>query len=294
MKEVLYHGAYVPPEWIAAHGMTPVRLRLHATECESNRAGVCPYAAALLRGVQGIQDELVVLGQSCDQVRRVSELIGQEAKGDPAAPSPSGNLFMLYVPAVQSSATRDLYRAELARLSAFLIARGGAAPVMHASPAAPAWTTRRHTASTQSVRIAVMGGHLLTEHEALYRAIESLGGAIVLDGMEGGERTVPLLGQSKDHCDPLEKLTAAYFDRIPDISRHPNDALCEWLVERVRNARVQGIVFCSYTGCDLWRAGQRRLAGCAGVPSLFVELGCERHLTGRTLMRIEAFLESLA
>ena len=50
MKKVAYCHPFVPPEWIAAHGLRPRWLPCGAGEAPavSVRRGVCPVAAALL------------------------------------------------------------------------------------------------------------------------------------------------------------------------------------------------------------------------------------------------------
>ena len=44
--KVAYTSSFVPPEWIAAHGFTPVRVR--PTSEPVARAGACPFAEAFL------------------------------------------------------------------------------------------------------------------------------------------------------------------------------------------------------------------------------------------------------
>ena len=51
----------------------------------------------------------------------------------------------------------------------------------------------------------------------IFDLIEQLGGRVVLDGTEGGERTMPArFDPERVREDPLGELVRAYFDTIPD------------------------------------------------------------------------------
>jgi hypothetical protein len=159
MNAVGWCNPFVPTEWIAAHGLRPVRLRLHPTERLTR--GVCPYAGALMdaalasgshapRGnppvptlrVQsgttaaaepgvptrsvGTRDCAVsdvsglVLTTTCDQMRYVAAMLEQRGNRP---------VFLLNVPSTwQTPAARRLYLDELRRLGTFLVSLGGRAP----------------------------------------------------------------------------------------------------------------------------------------------------------------------
>lgn len=124
MKTVLYDSPFVPPEWIAAHRLQPVRVLpvlSHDRPGAIPRDGVCPYARAFLTTVNSSPAEAAIFATSCDQMRRASELVERQS-GEKRA-------FLLHVPTTwQTDTARQLYTAELERLGHFLVSLGGRAP----------------------------------------------------------------------------------------------------------------------------------------------------------------------
>ena len=96
--------------------------------------------------------------------------------------------------------------------------------------------------------------------ESLLDLIETVGGRVVLDATETGERTLPApFRVERLEADPLDELVAAYFDAIPDVFRRPNDRLYAWLGQEVAARDVRGLLVRRYVWCDLWHA---ELRGC--------------------------------
>jgi benzoyl-CoA reductase/2-hydroxyglutaryl-CoA dehydratase subunit BcrC/BadD/HgdB len=121
MKTVVYNSPFVPPEWIAAHGLRPLRMRPRAASAAAAPAlaGMCPLARAMLGEVISGGGDAAVFATTCDQMRRIA---GLAAAG--AAP-----VFLMNVPATwQTPAAARLYRDELRRLGRWLVEQGGAAP----------------------------------------------------------------------------------------------------------------------------------------------------------------------
>ena len=112
---------------------------------------------------------------------------------------------------------------------------------------------------------------------------------------ETGQRTLPppLVHEAvRQH--PLEALADAYFLGIPDVFRRPDDRLYEWLAGEIASRGVRGLLLRRYVWCDLWHAQWRRLAEWSPVPVLEIDVaGEDQGLPGRTLARLEAFLETL-
>ena len=181
MRTVLHVGPHVPVEWIAAHGLTPRRLVLHVDRNGACQAGICPHAQAVLHEARSLGGMLLVLAETCDQMRRAAAMLSLETERD--------GFFLFHVPSTQGPAAVQLYRDECLRLTRFLLRSGGTLPRQD-MPFQPA-TELRRSAGTRGVPIAVIGGPLLAEHETLFAVIEQLGGAVVVDGMEGGERSGP-------------------------------------------------------------------------------------------------------
>jgi benzoyl-CoA reductase/2-hydroxyglutaryl-CoA dehydratase subunit BcrC/BadD/HgdB len=124
--------------------------------------------------------------------------------------------------------------------------------------------------------------------------IERAGGRIVLNATEWGERTLPRpFHRARVRNGPFEELADAYF-AIPDVFRRPNDSCHEYLRREMTARQVRGVVFRRYVWCDLWHAELARLKAWSPVPVLDLDVGqSESSAEGRTVGRIEAFLETL-
>ncbi|HUT92974.1 MAG TPA: 2-hydroxyacyl-CoA dehydratase family protein [Thermoguttaceae bacterium] len=324
MDNVGYFSPFVPPEWIAAHGVRPVWLTLDRTTAHTHDAthrGICPCAAALVANAMSkTTPEALVLTTVCDQMRYASAYL--DTRGDVPA-------FLLNVPSTwQSPQARRLYREELERLGRFLVQVGGRKPTDRqldsmieryddrrtaALKLRPETSARRWaemlvdlrgdlTSGTveggaeqtaEGIPLGVIGGPLPAEDDAFLDLVAQAGGRIVVDASEGGERTLPALVDRRHlKDDPLDELVRIYFDTIPDVFRRPNTRLYEWLGEHLSAHSVRGIILRRYPFCDLWHAELYRLRQWSDVPVLDVDVATgEEGESSRTLGRIEAFLE---
>jgi benzoyl-CoA reductase/2-hydroxyglutaryl-CoA dehydratase subunit BcrC/BadD/HgdB len=145
------------------------------------------------------------------------------------------------------------------------------------------------------IPLAVVGGPLVEDDYWLFDLAERAGGRVVLDGTEGGERTLPAPFDHRRMAeDPLEELANAYFLNIPDVFRRPNDALYDWLGQHLAARNVRGILFRRYVWCDLWHGEFHRLKAWSPVPVLEIDVNhFDRGAAGRATARVEAFLEML-
>ena len=120
MNAVAYCHPFVPPEWIAAHGLRPCWLPCRAGDEPAVwvRRGVCPVAAARLDDFAGeLPAEAVVLTTTCDQIRYAAALLQHRG---------TLPVFLMHVPRTwQTAAVRTFYREELSRLGRFLVGCGG-------------------------------------------------------------------------------------------------------------------------------------------------------------------------
>ncbi len=321
---IVYRSPFVPAEWIAAHGLTPCRLvptgqeRLPHAIPETE--GLCPFVRCFL-------DEAVTTGDAmiattfCDQVRRAVE----------AAPrTPDRPVFLMHLPTTWQTATAQaLYRKELLRFSRFLEKLGGQpptadalrdamlgydaerrrlttlAPSLAASRAARAYAAFFATGKApqsvdaggtgeHGVPIALLGGPLCTKDHELLDVLEEAGGAVVLDGTETGERTLPAAFDRRAmRDDPFAALCDAYFGQIPDAFRRPNTLLYQWLDRLLPERGAEGVLLIRYVWCDTWHAEVSRLKDWLGIPLLDVDLTAEPP-GKRTRTRIQAFVESLS
>ncbi len=135
MNAVAYCHPFVPPEWIAAHGLRPCWLPCRAGDEPAAwvRRGVCPVAAGRLDDFTGELPagtmsgtmypwswSAVVLTTTCDQIRYAAAMLQHLGRLP---------VFLLHVPRTwQTAAVRAFYREELNRLGRFLVGRGGTSP----------------------------------------------------------------------------------------------------------------------------------------------------------------------
>jgi benzoyl-CoA reductase/2-hydroxyglutaryl-CoA dehydratase subunit BcrC/BadD/HgdB len=139
VSTVVYSSPFVPAEWIAAHGLRPLRLRPGAGAASLGPVmGMCPYARAFVGDVASgaAAPAGTVLTTTCDQMRRAAEWLA--LGGGPP-------VFLMNVPATwQTPASARLYRDELQRLGRFLVRLGGAAPSReHLADTMEAYDARR-------------------------------------------------------------------------------------------------------------------------------------------------------
>ena len=293
MKDVLYASPFVPREWIAAHGLRP---RLVAAKALASGAppqpsvmGACHFAETFLQRAASAEASVFVTG--CDQMRRAADQV-----------APRDRVFLMNVPATwQTPAARQLYRAEIERLGAFLVGLGGVSP----SPEALAAEMRRSVRERKTVpgnrtsadadgkvSLALVGESLLPSHFDLPRLIEARGGRVALDATSDGERGQPVFPDAaRIDDDPFAAMVDGYFDGVTDIFQRPNTRLYDWLRPRIRERGIRGIVLWHYSWCDLWRAEANRLREEFRLPVLHLDAGDS--LTPSMKTRVEAFLEIL-
>jgi len=124
MKTIAYCNPFVPPEWLAAHGVQPSWMRVRFAEgrpfVHAGRA-ICPYAGVVIDEVLSeLHVSATVLTTTCDQMRYATAML--ESQSDVP-------IFLMNVPSTwQTDAVRQLYQGELERLGRFLVRLGGQTP----------------------------------------------------------------------------------------------------------------------------------------------------------------------
>lgn len=327
MKDVLYTSPYVPAEWIAAHGLRPVRISPTAGGAQGplSRQGVCSFVRCFAASADAWPDTCgIVMTTTCDQMRRARDVVAQRG----AAPA-----FLMNVPTVrQSPSSRGMYLDELKRLGDFLVGLGGAAPsdeylaevmvsfgdaraslLAHEARMRPKrlaeaimefGETGRFDAVKEDdwgespdgpVPVALVGGPLRKEDLAIFELVEESGGCIVLDASETGRAGMCRPFDRDNVRDkPLAELADAYFDGIRDISRRPNDRFYAWFTRECEHNGVHAVIVHRYIWCDLWHAEVERIRQRTGLPVLDLDVGGDESPdNGRTHTRVKAFMEML-
>lgn len=301
-ETILYSSPFVPPEWIAAHGLRPRRWLGGERKEITTPPGACAFACGLARGSAPAGAEVdtagIVFTTTCDQMRRSAEFRAEQ----------SPPRFLMNIPATwRTAAARELYREELHRFSRFLIACGGSAPppgqlvrtmnqysvqragfaLAHLSRDDSPRCAMAHPAGTRA-RVAIVGGPLRQQDHRIVELLEQAGGQIVLDASETGERCRPAAFDAQRLVnDPVEELVRAYFDTIPDVFRRPDTMLYDYLRNRLADRQVQGIVLVRHVWCDQWHAHVVRLRQTFGLPVVEIDLGAGNEHWSRTRTRLE-------
>ena len=328
MSTIVYSSAYVPPEWIASHGLRPLRYvpgGLDDSSQAAANAGRCPWARAFCEQVPRIAGTAaIVVGTICDQIRRASEQLA----GDDGPP-----VMLFNLPATwKSVGAQRLYRDELRRLGRLLERVGGTAPsltrladvmnayeqkrqrlvglmhelgarqraeaiaAIHGDETPPAEMVDHAGAehNTNAAPVALVGSAVPRHQWWIDGEVEQLGGTIALDATDYGERGLPSrFDRRLMRDDPFEAMAAAYFDSIPHAGRRPNTDLYEWLRSRLSERGIRGIIVRRCTWCDLWHAEVARLREWVAIPVLDIDFDEEAGDKGRALGRIQAFMEML-
>ena len=293
MKNVLYTCPFVPPEWIAAHGLEPMRIT-PAPPRQGMSAGVCPFAAAFIHTAAATPASGIIATTVCDQMRRSVEII--ESQCDTP-------VFLMNVPATwRSDSAMKLYRDELARLGRFLAALGGTEPaperlsemMLHYDSLRAKIRTAGENPKPKGVPLILAGGPLRSTDSEIFDLIEQAGGTVVLDATASGEMTLPArFDQERLAGDPQGELAGAYFARIPHAMRRPNNQLHEYLNREIIARGARGLIYRRYQWCDTWHAELGRLKDSLPAPVLDLVAGDDESDRAYMLTRIQAFVEML-
>jgi hypothetical protein len=320
--DVFLTSPWIPAEWIKAHGLQPRGIWTaenfqHGPEPLS--AGICAFAEAAVRFARAGTDSAVIFSTACDQMRRGF---------DTAVPGGKRRAFLFNLPATgQTAAAGQIFRFELERLGQFLLSIGGHAPspeglrqemlrsgaartrLLQSAPASAARgfaeaVARFHwdgsfsppppTAPAKQIALALVGGPFLAPHWKWLDELEAVGGRVVLNATETGERSLlPAFEFEEGATSPFDTLVRGCCDGMADVFQRPNTRLYSWLKARLASRRVRGIVLWHFTGCDLWRSEAQSLRETFGLPVLLLEAGAEPGAAPRELNRLQAFAESL-
>lgn len=327
---VIYSCPFVPAEWIAAHGFSPLRIMPRAPGRSDLLAlpgsGVCPYARAFAsQAVAATGAAAIVVSTACDQMRRAADIIRMRCDTP---------VFVFNVPHTWRTPTAHrIYSGEIERLGRFLVRLGGSAPASEAlretvldydsarraiRDAAGRLPPRQWAELLASfhageraqpiaegafeprgVPLALVGGPMTADALGLYDLVEQAGGWIALDATETGERTLPSpIDRRLLAADPIAALCDAYFGAIPDAFRRPNSELYGWIERRIDERGIRGIVYRRCVWCDNWRAESRRMRDWAartwpGIGFLDLDAGDDGFEKARALSRLQSFMEML-
>lgn len=322
MRTIASTSAFIPPEWIVAHGLQPRRLTPRVpSACGPSGAGegVCSFAHAYTAAAAEHPDDGVVFTTTCDPMRRSMEMANA---GDRA--------FLFNVPATwETVAAQQRYLSELRRMGRWMERMGGTAPAAaHLTETMRTWDVARaqararrvevsargfaegliafHTAGAfpmttsaaappaSALPVALVGGPLLRDEFWLYDVVEKSGARVALDATEAGERGLAApFDRRRLREEPLSVLAEAYFGRLPDAFRRPNTRLYEYLKANFAARGVRAVMLIRRLWCDLWHAEAARIREWCGLPCITVDLIGEPDLQQRTVTAVQALVETV-
>jgi benzoyl-CoA reductase/2-hydroxyglutaryl-CoA dehydratase subunit BcrC/BadD/HgdB len=317
--EIFCSSPWVPFEWIVAHGLHPRGVWSgFSRPSNAGSEGICAFAQQLAHFPATHPDAALIFTTACDQMRRAADA----AFGTPP------RIFLFNLPCTwQTPAVRRLYHQEIQRLGRFLVRLGGCTPTEEKLESVLLdWDRRRQQlhknllqlsgrqtaemllsffddgqvpdtvplTTSPGVPLALVGGPLLSSQLELFDVVESVGGRIVLNAAEPGERCLlPPLSPRLPGQTSLEVLADHYFEHGVDVYHRPNSRLYDWLGARLQERRVRGIVLRVQVGCDLWRAESASLREAFNLPVLVLDEHEARGVDPRDLTRLATFVESL-
>ncbi len=331
MKKVIYTCPYVPAEWIASHGLKPCRIiPFSKGQCPEiiRTEGLCPWVRDFINNLSEEENCAAIFTTVCDQMRRGFDIVTTRLK-IPAflmnVPSISqtvacqklyldelkrlGNfLIQMGCKAPPDKALSDIMlnyekaRKAILAMNDKLPAKQFAEMLEHFGKDGPDEQRRmgfspcgKNSGQQKNVPLAIIGSPLLKQDIEILEITEQLGGRIILNATENGERGLCAVFKTKNLKEnPLMELADAYFNGIHDASRRPNIEFYKWLINILAERKVRGIIFHRNIWCDIWHAELHRLKELVDLPVLDIEsTGDDKTTNQSTLNRIRAFLEML-
>jgi len=144
---------------------------------------------------------------------------------------------------------------------------------------------------SSSMKIAVAGCPTSKAEISFLEMIEKNGASVVLDATCTGDRFSEL--EVEESGDPVENLAKAYFERIPCIRARPNTEFFDWMKIKTKRLGVEGVIWKTLRGCDMWTAELERAKTVLDLPVLGIDISYSDVSSPRIQTRVEAFLESL-
>lgn len=297
-KKVAYCSQHIPPEWIAAHGLEPVRISpdMHFNSPIPEMEGLCDFMRAFFNHAHQSSVDAIVATTVCDQMRRGFDLFARNA----TLPT-----HLFNQPAMWKRTTHlKLYMYELDKLSLFLEELGGKRPGKNFLKATMLdYEEKRKKekvkkATTVEYRentfgIGLIGGPL-TNHEApLLEIIKEQGAQILFDSTEFSVENAPLQYDRRTiTTSPFESLAQHWFEANHTIYQRPNTKFYQWLQQKIVQTSPRALIINRWIWCDFWHGETERIRNFSTIPVLVLDVN-KNEAVARNRTRVEAFLESL-
>jgi bcr-type benzoyl-CoA reductase subunit C len=141
-------------------------------------------------------------------------------------------------------------------------------------------------------RVFVSG--ILAEPLEIFKWMDELGITVADDDLAVGTRYFSY--DVNEEGDPLDALAESYFHRIPSALVQGSEGRASYLLRRVRENDLKGVVFVQLKFCDPLvydYPNMKKTIDREGIPSLFIETDLQTLTTGQIKTRLQAFAEIL-
>lgn len=293
-----YCSQHIPPEWIAAHGLRPVRIvpsMVENTPIEESE-GLCDFMRGFFNSIETNEVDAVLSTTVCDQMRRGFDLFSSER---------TKPVHLFNQPALwKRSSHLKLFRYELQKLTPFFKKLGGIPPTNEMLKESMLYyekkridelhrRNKRVSPEKHSIGIGLIGGPITKNEQKLLNKIMAKGTHILFDSTEYSCENAPirydrraLLESAFDH------MTQQWFETNHAIYQRPNTKFYRWLQKKIRETNPRALILNRWIWCDFWSGETERIRTFSPVPVLILDSN-HNEATERNRTRILAFLESL-
>jgi benzoyl-CoA reductase subunit C len=135
---------------------------------------------------------------------------------------------------------------------------------------------------------------VICEPSEIFEWMDELGMTVADDDLAVGSRYFSHTVDERG--DPLDALAESYFHRIPSALVHGPGDRAQYVLKRVRENGLKGVVFIRLKFCDPLvydYPDMKKALDREGVPSILIETDLQGPLTGQIKTRLQAFSEIL-
>ncbi len=317
--DILIHCSFIPIELIKSFGFMPKRfVSSGKISDESNgelHPGICSWCKSLI-GEKKNKDVFHFGSCTCDQMSRTLDTLDV---------SGSCKSFVSHMPATRNKGTFELFKSELSVLTEKLEDLSGkkfdknllSKEIEKSNKLRKEIRKQRPSLSDSDFvslvhsvfqnleipeikttqrkkilpRIAIAGSPTAKEEIKLLCEIEKFPAEIVFDATCTGDRFLEI--EIDANIDPFEAAASAYFNQTPCIRARPNDDFFSWMNKKITDLEIDGVIWKTLRGCDLWNSEIKTAKELLKAPVLGLDYSYSDIGSHRIKTRIEAFLENL-
>lgn len=296
--KIAYCSQHVPPEWIAAHGITPLRIipEMNLNTPLEESEGVCDFMRGFFNSAKHAGADALIATSVCDQMRRGYDLYSTFSQ----LPT-----HLFNQPAMWKRASHlKLFRYELKKLSNFLISLGGSTPSnkklresmlqyeQNRKLKLQQETTDNHN-SSKCYGIGIVGGPITPHQQVLINLFINDGAYVAFDSSEFSNENAPFSYNRRElHESAFDHMAQQWFEANHAIYQRPNTPFYQWLQRRIDQTTPKALILNRWIWCDFWHGESERISSFSPVPVLILDVN-RNETSARNSTRVMAFIESL-